>query len=58
MTVKSISLRAAKTFLQAALAVLTAAGTGLIDVAVWKAAAVAGIAAVLSYAQNAIAASE
>lgn len=45
-------LRAGRTFAQAALAVLVAAGAGFVDVQVWRGAAIAGGAAVLSYLQS------
>ncbi len=45
-------IRAGRTFAQAALAVLVAAGTDFIDVELWRAAAVSGGAAVLSYLQS------
>jgi hypothetical protein len=54
----NIGVRAAKTFLQAFIAVEIAAGTGYIDFATAKAAAVAGGAAVLSLAQNLLADTE
>jgi hypothetical protein len=46
--------RAARTFLQAALAVVVAAGVGLISASVLAGAAVAGLAALASAAQNAL----
>lgn len=45
-------VRAGRTFAQAALAVLVAAGTEFVSIALWKAAAVSGGAAVLSYVQS------
>lgn len=57
MTVyRDIVIRATKTAVQTALAVLVAAGTGYIDVAVWKTAVVAAGAAALSAAQNSLSA--
>ena len=44
--------RGLRTFLQAAVAVLVAAGTGYVDIEVWKGAGLAGGMAVLSYLQN------
>lgn len=55
---KSILTRAFKTFLQAFLAVLTAAGVAGYDYVTIKAAVVAGIAALLSFIQNVLAESE
>lgn len=49
---KALLIRAAKTFAQAALAVVVASGTGYIDGDVWKAAAIAGGAALLSFVWN------
>lgn len=45
-------IRAGRTFAQAALAVLVAAGTDFVDVELWRAAAMAGGAALLSYLQS------
>lgn len=50
--VKDKLIRAGRTFAQSALAVLVAAGTDFVNVALWKGAAVAGGAAVLSYLQS------
>lgn len=44
-TVQDILARAAKSFLQAAVALLVAAGSGWLDASVWQAAGVAGVAA-------------
>lgn len=41
-----------RTFLQAALPVLVAAGTNFVDVELWKVAALSGGAAVLAYLQK------
>ncbi len=49
---KDILDRAEWTFAQAALATAGAAGAGFVSVAVWKAAAVAGGAAVISLLKN------
>ncbi len=57
-TAKSIGVRAAKTFLQTFLAVITASAVGTIDLSVVKTAAIAGGAAVLSLLQNLLANSE
>lgn len=51
---QKIAYRALKTFFQAALAIVVAAGLGYIDANVWQAAVVAGGAAVLSYAYNVV----
>ena len=44
--------RGLRTFLQAAVGVLVAAGTGYVDVEVWKGAALAGGVALIAYVQN------
>lgn len=49
---KDIASRAEWTFAQAALAVVGAAGAGFVSVQVWKAAAIAGGAAVISMLKN------
>lgn len=49
-----VANRALKTFAQSALSVLAAAGSGFVDVAVWKGACVAGGAAVISYLWNTV----
>lgn len=49
---KDVLVRAAKTFVQAALAVVVASGTGYVDVNVWKAAAIAGGAALIAFLWN------
>lgn len=46
--------RGARTFLQAALAVVVAAGAGLVSTDVAAGAAVAGLAALAAFAQNAL----
>lgn len=51
---KKILYRAVKTFLQAALAVVIAAGLGWLNVNVWQAAGTAGMAALLSFAYNVV----
>lgn len=51
---KKILFRGIKTFAQAALSIVVASGLGFIDVNVWQAAAVAGGAALLSFAYNVI----
>lgn len=43
-----------RTFLQAALPVLVAAGTNFVDVELWKVAALSGGAAVIAYAQSVV----
>lgn len=43
-----------RTFAQAALAVLVAAGAGFVEVEVWRTAAVAGGASVLAYLQSSL----
>lgn len=43
-----------RTFLQAALPVVVAAGTNFVDVALWKVAVLSGVAAVLAKAQEAV----
>ncbi len=53
-TIKNAAIRAARTFLQAFLAVVTGAPLLSLDVPTVKAAAVAGIGAVLSLLQNAL----
>lgn len=55
---KPILSRAAKTFLQAFIAVVLASETGLYDVATLEAAGTAGLAAVLSLIQNLLSKSE
>lgn len=55
---RDVGLRALKTGVQAALAILVASGTGYVHVATLKAAAVALGAAALSALQNAISGSE
>lgn len=50
-----IAGRAAKSFLQAALALVIAAGSGWIDVSVWQGGLIAGIAAAASVIKGAIA---
>lgn len=50
--VKALIVRAAKTFAQAAIAVVVASGSGYVNVDVWKAAAIAGGAALISFAWN------
>lgn len=50
--VADIARRAARTFLQAAVAVLVASGAGYVDAEVWEAAGIAGGAAVLSFVQR------
>lgn len=52
MTLNDVAIRALKTFAQSALSVLVAAGSGFVDLAAWKGAAIAGGAALLSYLQN------
>lgn len=52
--VQSALWRAARTFLQTAIAVLIASGTGFVDVSTLKAAALAGGAAVLALIQRAL----
>lgn len=49
---KEIGKRAAWTFAQAALAIVIAAGTDYVNVDTWKAAAIAGGAAVFSFLKN------
>lgn len=49
---QDIANRAFKTFVQAALAVVVASGSGYLEADVWEAAAVAGGAAVLSFLYN------
>lgn len=46
--------RAARTFLQSALAVLVASGAGFVDVQVWRGAAIAGGAALISWLYNSL----
>jgi hypothetical protein len=53
---RDIIIRAAKTAIQSGLAVVVAAGTGFIDVAVWKVAGIAAGAAFISALQNGISA--
>lgn len=48
MNVKDLAERALWTFAQSASALVAAAGLDWVDVGVWKAAGVAGVAAVLS----------
>lgn len=48
------SRRSGRTFLQAALPVVVAAGVGLVSLAIWQAAALAGAAALLAFWQNAL----
>lgn len=52
--VRDIIIRAAKTALQAGLSVVVAAGTGYIDIQVWKVAGIAAGAAFFSALQNAL----
>lgn len=52
--IRDIITRAAKTALQAGLAVIVAAGTGYIDINVWKVASIAAGAAFFSALQNGI----
>jgi hypothetical protein len=52
--VRDIIIRATKTALQAGLAVVVAAGTGYIDINVWKVAGIAAGAAFFSALQNAL----
>lgn len=49
---QDVANRAAWTFAQSALAVLVAAGTDFVDGAVWKSAAIGGLAAVFSFLKN------
>lgn len=49
---KDVLDRAEWTFAQAAIAVVAAAGTSFVDVALWKSAAIAGGAAVISLLKN------
>lgn len=49
---KAIAERASWTFVQAALAVLVASGTDYVNVETWKAAGIAGGAAVFSVLKN------
>jgi len=49
---RDIVIRAAKTALQAGLSVVVAAGTGYVDIAVWKVAGIAAGAAFFSALQN------
>ena len=50
--IQAVLVRAAKTFIQAALAVVVASGTNFVSVDVWKGAAIAGGAALLSFLWN------
>lgn len=52
--VRDILIRASKTALQAGLSVVVAAGTGYIDIQVWKVAGIAAGAAFFSALQNAL----
>ncbi len=52
MNLREVAERAALTFAEAFLAIMVAAGADWVNVAVWKGAAVAGAAAVLSYVLN------
>lgn len=52
MNWKDLTLKSAKTFLQSFTAVLIAAGAGYLNIATVKAAAVAGLAALLSLVNN------
>lgn len=54
MTYREAAERVALTFAEAALAVVVAAQTSFVDLAVWKAAAVAGGAAALSALLNTV----
>lgn len=54
MNWRDIAERAALTFVQAALAVVVAAGADFLDVNLWKAAALAGCAAVFSLIYNVV----
>lgn len=58
MSYKALATRAAKTFLQAFIAVELASETGLYDVATLEAAGTAGLAAVLSLIQNLLSSAE
>lgn len=55
---RDTGIRALKTGLQAALAILTAAGTGYVHISSLRAAGIAGGAAVLSFLQNAVSTAE
>lgn len=52
---QDVADRAVWTFAQSFLAVLVAAGTNFVDGAVWKSAAVSGLAAVFSALKNIVA---
>jgi hypothetical protein len=54
--IRDIIIRAAKTALQSGLAVVVAAGTGYVDIAVWKVAGIAAGAAFFSALQNGLSA--
>lgn len=54
--IRDILIRAAKTALQSGLAVVVAAGTGYVDINVWKVAGIAAGAAFFSALQNGVAA--
>lgn len=49
---QDVADRAAWTFAQAGLAVLAASSTGFVGVGIWKQAAIAGGAAVISFLKN------
>jgi hypothetical protein len=51
---RDILVRAVKTAIQAGLSVIVAAGTGYVDIQVWKVAGIAAGAAFFSALQNAL----
>lgn len=52
MTIHDVIERAVLTFAEGVLVIAGAAGTDLINLALWKAAALSGVAALLSFALN------